>query len=59
VVDRLIFFSAPKIIGGQRAPGVVGGEGVLRVKEAKAVKILKVRRIGPDVLVEGILGNRR
>jgi diaminohydroxyphosphoribosylaminopyrimidine deaminase/5-amino-6-(5-phosphoribosylamino)uracil reductase len=59
LVDRLIFFSAPKIIGGQRAPGVIGGEGVLRVKEAKAVKILKVRRIGPDVLVEGTLGNRR
>ena len=55
VVDRLLFFLAPKIIGGERAPGVVGGEGILRLKDAKPVKILKVRRIGPDFLIEGAM----
>jgi diaminohydroxyphosphoribosylaminopyrimidine deaminase/5-amino-6-(5-phosphoribosylamino)uracil reductase len=59
VVDRLLFFLAPKIIGGQQAPGILGGEGILRIKEAKPVKIMKVRRIGPDVLIEGALENKR
>jgi diaminohydroxyphosphoribosylaminopyrimidine deaminase/5-amino-6-(5-phosphoribosylamino)uracil reductase len=55
LVDRLLFFFAPKVIGGKRAPAMIGGEGALRVKEAEQVRILKVRRIGPDVLIEGSL----
>ena len=55
VVDRLLFFLAPKIIGGQGAPGVIGGDGTLRIKDAEPVEILKVRRIGPDILIEGAL----
>ena len=55
VVDRLLFFFAPKIVGGRRSPGVIGGEGVLRVREAKPVKIIKVKRMGPDLMVEGAL----
>ena len=58
VVDRLLFFLAPKIIGGQGAPGVIGGDGTLRIKDAEPVEILKVRRIGPDILIEGIPGNQ-
>ena len=56
VVDRLLFFLAPKIIGGQRAPGVIGGDGTLRIKNAEPVEILKVERIGPDILIEGVPG---
>jgi diaminohydroxyphosphoribosylaminopyrimidine deaminase/5-amino-6-(5-phosphoribosylamino)uracil reductase len=55
VVDRLLFFFAPKIIGGERAPGVVGGEGILHLQDAQRVKILKVRRMGPDLVIEGAL----
>ena len=58
IVDRLLLFFAPKIIGGQRAPGVIGGEGALLIKDAEPVKILKIRRIGPDILIEGALGKR-
>jgi diaminohydroxyphosphoribosylaminopyrimidine deaminase/5-amino-6-(5-phosphoribosylamino)uracil reductase len=57
VVDRLLFFLAPKIIGGQRAPGVIGGDGTLRIKDAEPVEILKVGRIGPDILIEGVPAN--
>lgn len=55
LVDHLLFFFAPKVIGGQRAPGVIGGEGALRIQEAARVRILKIRRIGEDVLIEGTL----
>lgn len=58
VVDRLLFFLAPKIIGGQRVPGAFGGDGALRVKDARPVKVMKVGRIGPDILIEAALGER-
>ena len=59
VVDRVLFFLAPKIIGGQRAPGVFGGDGALLIKDALPVKILKVRQTGPDILIEGIPGKSK
>jgi diaminohydroxyphosphoribosylaminopyrimidine deaminase/5-amino-6-(5-phosphoribosylamino)uracil reductase len=59
VVDRLLFFLAPKIIGGQRAPGVFGRDGALRIKDAEPVKSVKVRRIGPDILIEGVPGDEQ
>jgi diaminohydroxyphosphoribosylaminopyrimidine deaminase/5-amino-6-(5-phosphoribosylamino)uracil reductase len=52
IVDRILLFVAPKIIGGREAPGMMGGEGVGRMKEALRTEILKVRRIGPDLMVE-------
>jgi len=58
LVDHLLFFFAPKVVGGERAPAMIGGEGVLRVQEAQPVRILKVRRIGPDILIEGTVRRR-
>jgi diaminohydroxyphosphoribosylaminopyrimidine deaminase/5-amino-6-(5-phosphoribosylamino)uracil reductase len=55
LVDHLLFFFAPKVVGGERAPAMIGGEGALRIQEAQPVRILKIRRIGPDVLIEGVL----
>jgi diaminohydroxyphosphoribosylaminopyrimidine deaminase/5-amino-6-(5-phosphoribosylamino)uracil reductase len=55
LVDHLLFFFAPKVVGGERAPAMIGGEGALWVQEAQPVRILKIRRIGPDVLIEGTL----
>ncbi|MBI5968956.1 MAG: bifunctional diaminohydroxyphosphoribosylaminopyrimidine deaminase/5-amino-6-(5-phosphoribosylamino)uracil reductase RibD [Deltaproteobacteria bacterium] len=58
LVDRLLFFVSPKIIGGHRAPGVIGGEGILRIEQAESVKIMKIKRLGPDLLIEGALASR-
>jgi diaminohydroxyphosphoribosylaminopyrimidine deaminase/5-amino-6-(5-phosphoribosylamino)uracil reductase len=52
LVDRFLFFFAPKIVGGVRAPGVIGGEGARRMREATPLELLRIRRIGPDLLVE-------
>lgn len=54
LVDRVLFFYAPKIVGGERAPGAVGGPGAARVRDAQPVKILRIRRMGPDLLVEAV-----
>jgi diaminohydroxyphosphoribosylaminopyrimidine deaminase/5-amino-6-(5-phosphoribosylamino)uracil reductase len=55
VVDRVLIFMAPKIIGGEKAPGMVGGNGTLKVRDARPVKILKIKRFGSDLMVEGEL----
>lgn len=53
LVDRLLIFLAAKIIGGQNALSMMGGEGVGRIRNAQPVRILKVGRLGPDLLIEG------
>jgi diaminohydroxyphosphoribosylaminopyrimidine deaminase/5-amino-6-(5-phosphoribosylamino)uracil reductase len=55
LVNQFYFFYAPKILGGQKAPGAVGGQGVIHLGEAHIVRDLKVRRLGGDLLVSGYL----
>jgi diaminohydroxyphosphoribosylaminopyrimidine deaminase/5-amino-6-(5-phosphoribosylamino)uracil reductase len=52
LVDRVVFFIAPKILGGARAPSPVGGDG-RSLKEAFRVANLSVRTVGDDLLLEG------
>jgi diaminohydroxyphosphoribosylaminopyrimidine deaminase/5-amino-6-(5-phosphoribosylamino)uracil reductase len=52
VVDKLLLFLAPKIIGGREAKPVVGGESVARLADARELDIRRVRRLGPDLLIE-------
>jgi len=56
IVDKVISFIAPKIIGGINAPTPVGGTGLTRMEEAIPVKNWKYRKIGEDLLVEGYIG---
>ncbi|MBF0455631.1 MAG: bifunctional diaminohydroxyphosphoribosylaminopyrimidine deaminase/5-amino-6-(5-phosphoribosylamino)uracil reductase RibD [Magnetococcales bacterium] len=53
VVDRLALFLAPKLIGGQEAPGLFKGEGIQRLAQAREVDNLVVTQIGRDLLLEG------
>jgi diaminohydroxyphosphoribosylaminopyrimidine deaminase/5-amino-6-(5-phosphoribosylamino)uracil reductase len=52
LVDRLVLFLAPKLLGGERAPGVLGGEGLAPVDQAVALRITDVVRVGEDLMVE-------
>jgi diaminohydroxyphosphoribosylaminopyrimidine deaminase/5-amino-6-(5-phosphoribosylamino)uracil reductase len=55
IVDKISWFIAPLIIGGQGAPGPVGGEGVASIKEAIPLKQITVKKCGQDIYVEGYL----
>jgi len=55
VVDRMMLFYAPVIIGGKEAVAGVGGTGVARVADAPRLRDVTTRRIGDDLLVEGYL----
>ena len=55
IVDKVVLFLAPLIIGGDTAPGVVGGPGVKSLKQALNLKNLTVTPVGADWMVEGYL----
>jgi len=51
VVNRVVFFVAPKIIGGRDAISSVGGMG-LPLSEAHRLGHMSVRRAGSDLVIE-------
>lgn len=53
LVDHIYFFAAPKIIGGRDAKTPVAGSGVESPEDAIAVRNMKTKRIGEDLLIEG------
>ncbi len=53
IVDKVLFFVAPKIIGGRSAKTSVEGDGVGRAADALTIKNLTVEKIGPDYLFTG------
>ena len=53
LVDKVMFFISPRIIGGKEAIGSVMGHGIARVERSARIKDLKLRRFGEDILVEG------
>lgn len=52
VVDEIVYFVAPKIIGGSSAPAVVAGLGAATVESAICLENMKVRKLGRDLVVE-------
>jgi len=55
VVDKAVFFYAPKIIGGSAAVGGIGGAGVELVSDCPKLADARIRRFGEDFAVEGTL----
>jgi len=55
LVDKVLFFIAPKIIGGKNSITPVEGEGVNKIGEAIKLRDIKVKRFGDDILFEGYI----
>lgn len=52
VVDQIVWFVAPMILGGRSSPSSVGGPGIRRLAEAVRLKDMRIRRVGEDVVIE-------
>lgn len=57
IVDKIMFFIAPKIIGGKDSLSAVGGKNFKKLEDACCIKDITVKRIGEDILIEGYTKN--
>jgi diaminohydroxyphosphoribosylaminopyrimidine deaminase / 5-amino-6-(5-phosphoribosylamino)uracil reductase len=53
LVDKVTFFVAPMIIGGQDAPSAIAGAGAEQISEAVRLERIEVHQRGDDVEVTG------
>ena len=53
LVDRMLVVVSPKIIGGRGSPTSIGGAGIRRISQAAELVDLSLRKVGPDLLIEG------
>jgi diaminohydroxyphosphoribosylaminopyrimidine deaminase/5-amino-6-(5-phosphoribosylamino)uracil reductase len=59
LAQRVAFFYAPKIIGGRDATAGVGGVGCSRLTDAIVLKEPRWRHLGPDLLLEASVEEKR
>jgi len=57
LVDKVIAFVTPVIIGGEMAKTAVAGRGVEKVMDALKLENVYVERFGEDVMISGYLRN--
>ena len=55
LADRVVAFVAPKVIGGAQAKPAVAGRGLASVAAALALDSVRQRRVGDDILIEGVV----
>lgn len=53
LVDKVLYFLAPKLLGGWDSPTALEGPRVATMAEAIPLEDVDVRRFGEDILVEG------
>lgn len=56
-VDKLLFFYAPKIIGGD-GRAMIDSLGVKKMKQCAEIRELAIKRFGEDFLISGYLNSR-
>ncbi|HEY3268244.1 MAG TPA: bifunctional diaminohydroxyphosphoribosylaminopyrimidine deaminase/5-amino-6-(5-phosphoribosylamino)uracil reductase RibD [Armatimonadota bacterium] len=57
-VNEVMYFVAPKLLGGASAPTPLGGAGYASPDAAVSVHLEGVRRCGRDILIRGRVGGR-
>jgi diaminohydroxyphosphoribosylaminopyrimidine deaminase/5-amino-6-(5-phosphoribosylamino)uracil reductase len=53
VVDRMIYFIAPKLLGGHDAIGAIGGLCPPNLTDAVRLGKVIVSQVGSDIMIEG------
>jgi len=55
IVDKIIFYIAPKILGGEDSKSSIAGRGFSELNQAVNLINMNYRRIGEDLVVEGYI----
>jgi len=58
LVDKVIAFIAPIIIGGEEAKTAVGGKGAGKVVDSVKLQRVRIEKFGEDLMVSGYVGTR-
>lgn len=56
IVDKVVAFLSPMIIGGQEARPAVAGKGFEKLIQCAKLNRIKVDRVGEDIMVSGYVG---
>ncbi len=56
MVQKIIAFIAPKIIGGKNAPSPIGDLGLVKMTDALTLAKANFQKIGEDFMIEGYFG---
>ncbi len=59
LIDKLLIFFSPRLMGDPQAPGIFGGRGAARLQEAIGLREIRMKRVGEDVFLEGYLESER
>lgn len=51
LADRLVWYLAPLAIGGQAAPGLLGGDGAATLADARRLRLASADRLGDDLRI--------
>lgn len=55
IVDKIFFFIAPKLIGGDTSKTPVGGSGFNTIENAISLNIKNIKRFDQDILIEAYI----
>jgi diaminohydroxyphosphoribosylaminopyrimidine deaminase/5-amino-6-(5-phosphoribosylamino)uracil reductase len=55
IVDKAIFFIAPRLLCGNDAKAVVDGKAIRSLSDAVQLRDMKIRKVGVDLCIEGYL----
>jgi diaminohydroxyphosphoribosylaminopyrimidine deaminase/5-amino-6-(5-phosphoribosylamino)uracil reductase len=53
LIDKLLLFLSPKLMGDTQALEIFGGKGVASLEEAVVLREFRTKRMGEDILIEG------
>ena len=55
LVDCVLIFISPKIIGGKESVSGIQGKGVNKLVDSRKIKEVNLRQFNRDLLIEGII----
>lgn len=58
IVNEVISFISPKMVGGENSKTPVGGEGIAKMNEAIELQDVKISQLGKDIMINGIINKK-
>ncbi len=59
IVDKVVFFIAPKILGGRHSIPAIGGTYSRSLNESLGIKDIKITRAGQDIMIVGYVASAK